>query len=88
MQEFPLTKKDAAGEPPLTAREREILGWVAKGMTNREIAGELQNFRSDGEKSFEKYFAQAAFGKSCPINALRVGTGMDRYAEKITQGRL
>ncbi|CAM4328132.1 MAG: response regulator transcription factor [Paenibacillus macerans] len=42
LQEFPLTKKDAAGEPPLTAREREILGWVAKGMTNREIAGELQ----------------------------------------------
>ncbi|RRJ65479.1 DNA-binding response regulator [Paenibacillus oralis] len=41
LQEFPLAKKNAAGEPPLTAREREILDWVAKGMTNREIAAVL-----------------------------------------------
>ncbi|MFD1178550.1 response regulator [Paenibacillus puldeungensis] len=41
LQEFPRSNKDAGGEPPLTAREREILGWVSKGMTNREIAGVL-----------------------------------------------
>ncbi|MGG6314224.1 response regulator [Paenibacillus macerans] len=41
LQEFPLAKKETGEGPPLTAREREILGWVAQGMTNREIAGEL-----------------------------------------------
>lgn len=41
LQEFPRSNKDAAEGTPLTVREREILGWVAKGMTNREIAGVL-----------------------------------------------
>lgn len=42
LQEFPLSKKNNSGDHPLTSREREILDWVAKGMTNREIAKELQ----------------------------------------------
>lgn len=88
LQEFPLTKKRCG---------RRTAAYCP-GARNSRLGGERHdqsrncrrtaNFRSDGEKSFEKYFAQAAFGKSCPINALRVGTGMDRYAEKITQGRL
>ncbi|MNN18749.1 Transcriptional regulatory protein DegU [compost metagenome] len=41
LQEFPVTKKESGEQPPLTSREREILGWVAQGMTNREIAGVL-----------------------------------------------
>ncbi|GAA0134267.1 response regulator transcription factor [Paenibacillus sp. YSY-4.3] len=42
LQEFPLSKKNKSDDHPLTSREREILDWVAKGMTNREIAKELQ----------------------------------------------
>ncbi|MFD3261039.1 response regulator [Paenibacillus lentus] len=42
LQEFPLSKRNNSGDHPLTSREREILDWVAKGMTNREIAKELQ----------------------------------------------
>ncbi|HEY2491603.1 MAG TPA: response regulator transcription factor [Paenibacillus sp.] len=40
LKEFPVS---VAGEDhiPLTAREREILNWVASGMTNKEIALEL-----------------------------------------------
>ncbi|WHX51200.1 response regulator transcription factor [Paenibacillus woosongensis] len=42
LQEFPLSKKNNSADHPLTSREREILNWVAKGLTNREIAKELQ----------------------------------------------
>lgn len=41
LQEFSLMKKEAGETSPLTAREREILGWVAQGMTNREIGAVL-----------------------------------------------
>ncbi|MEG6587686.1 response regulator transcription factor [Paenibacillus barengoltzii] len=41
LQEFPVNKRSNSEQPPLTVREREILGWVAQGMTNREIAGVL-----------------------------------------------
>lgn len=42
LQEFPTAPRPEIPDHPLTSREREILDWVAKGITNREIAGELQ----------------------------------------------
>lgn len=41
LREFPLHDHGAAHDHPLTPREREILGGVVKGLTNREIAVEL-----------------------------------------------
>ncbi|MFC4104040.1 response regulator transcription factor [Paenibacillus xanthanilyticus] len=39
LREFARPKE---GSPcPVTPREREILGWISKGLTNREIAFEL-----------------------------------------------
>ncbi|GGG15120.1 response regulator [Paenibacillus aceti] len=41
LQEFSLQKPNRTAQHPLTNREREILDLVAKGMTNREIAKDL-----------------------------------------------
>ncbi|MDO7906799.1 response regulator transcription factor [Paenibacillus sp. JX-17] len=37
LQEFPTSAKETQQASPLTAREREILNWVASGSTNKEI---------------------------------------------------
>ncbi|AWB44427.1 DNA-binding response regulator [Paenibacillus sp. CAA11] len=43
LQEFPgAPKAEYEEEHPLTVREREILQWVASGLTNREIAMQLE----------------------------------------------
>ncbi|WP_138493868.1 response regulator [Paenibacillus pinistramenti] len=43
LREIPAAPKSAReDEQPLTAREREILQWVAQGMTNREVAEVLE----------------------------------------------
>ncbi|WP_373229992.1 response regulator [Cohnella sp.] len=41
LQEFSQKEKPEAVSNPLTAREQEILSWVAKGASNREIASKL-----------------------------------------------
>ncbi|WP_223067429.1 response regulator [Paenibacillus caui] len=38
----PASKKEKEDKSPLTAREREILQWVAQGLTNRAIAEALE----------------------------------------------
>nr|WP_094096058.1 response regulator transcription factor [Paenibacillus physcomitrellae] len=43
LREIPAAaRSEKEGEHPLTAREREILQWVAQGMTNREVAEVLE----------------------------------------------
>ena len=44
-------EKDQAAEPALTAREEEIVGYVAKGKENLEIALQLKT----GERTIEKH---------------------------------
>lgn len=41
LQEFSNREKPKAVSSPLTAREQEILSWVAKGSSNRDIASKL-----------------------------------------------
>ncbi|MCJ8010929.1 response regulator transcription factor [Paenibacillus sp. KQZ6P-2] len=41
LREFPLAVKSPEHHETLTNREREILNWVASGLTNKEIAAEL-----------------------------------------------
>lgn len=41
LQEFSQKEKPALSPSPLTGREQEILSWVAKGKSNREIANQL-----------------------------------------------
>ncbi|KRE35627.1 response regulator [Paenibacillus sp. Soil522] len=41
LQEFSNKEKPKAVSSPLTAREQEILSWVAKGSSNRDIASKL-----------------------------------------------
>ena len=42
LQEFSQKEKPRAASTPLTAREEEILRWVARGASNREIADKLK----------------------------------------------
>jgi DNA-binding NarL/FixJ family response regulator len=63
----PMRPKD---ESPLAPREREVLALVAHGLTNREIAGQLEI----GEESVKTYL-ERAFGK----------LGVSRRAEAVSE---
>ena len=71
-------EKDQAAKPTLTAREEEIVGYVAKGKENLEIALQL----GTGERTIEKHMKniRAKFGAKT-----RTAIVARYYEEKIEE---
>ena len=69
------------GQPPLTKRETEILGWIADGKTTREIAAILvvwpHTVRKHVEHVLEKFDVRtrsAAVARAFPAGSPTPGT--------------
>ena len=66
----------------LSPREREVADLVARGLTNRAIAGELRISESTVEKHISKIYAKLNFGTRTELAAyatsVRIGTTMAR----------